>query len=67
MHLPRLLNITMPVFNRPELTHAALESIRTMRSPVPYVVTVVDNGSDAETVDMLLRMKSASARRSRPA
>ena len=58
MHLPRLLNITMPVFNRPELTRAALESIRSMRSPVPYVVTVVDNGSDAETVGMLLRLKA---------
>ena len=58
MWQPALINITIPVFNRPELTRVTIESIRNTRTSIPYVVTVVDNGSDRETVDILLRLKA---------
>ena len=55
---PRLLNITIPVYNRPELTEKTIECVRRTRSPFPYVLTVVDNGSERETVNLLLRLKA---------
>ncbi|MDR2162013.1 MAG: glycosyltransferase [Desulfovibrio sp.] len=55
---PRLLNITIPVYNRPELTEKTVEGVRGTRFPFPHVLTVVDNGSGRETVDLLLRLKA---------
>lgn len=51
-----LLNITVPVFNRPELTHQTLIAAR-KNTPVPHCLTVVDNGSNKETQDILIAMK----------
>ena len=58
MWQPALINITIPVFNRPERTLATIEGIRKTDTSIPYVVTVVDNGSGRETVDVLLRLKA---------
>jgi len=52
-----MLNITMPVFNRYELTQAALLALRKCSQDVPFTVTVVDNGSDANLVDKLIEFK----------
>lgn len=51
-----ILNITVPVFNRPELTHQTLLAAR-RNTPVPHVLTAVDNGSDSETRDLLAAMR----------
>ena len=51
-----LFNITVPVFNRPELTKQTLEAVR-KNTLVPYSLTVVDNGSDRETQKILVEMK----------
>lgn len=51
-----LLNITIPVFNRPELTRRTIEAVR-HNTRHPHALTVVDNGSDAETQDLLREMK----------
>ncbi len=51
-----LINITMPVFNRPELTRQAIEAVR-KNTLQKHILTVVDNGSESETQNMLLSMK----------
>ncbi len=58
MPTPPLLNITVPVFNRPALTLQTLEAVRRSTS-VPYVLTVVDNGSDEDTRNLLIAMRDA--------
>ena len=52
-----MLNITMPVFNRYELTQTALLALRKCSQEVPFTVTVVDNGSDADLVGKLIEFK----------
>ncbi|MCL1939424.1 MAG: glycosyltransferase [Desulfovibrionaceae bacterium] len=52
-----VLNITMPVFNRYELTQAALLALRKCSQDIPFTVTVVDNGSDADLVKKLIEFK----------
>lgn len=47
------LNITMPVFNRPELTALTITSLRKCTDAVPFILTVVDNGSDQTLVTWL--------------
>lgn len=51
-----LLNITVPVFNRPELTRRTLLAARA-HTAAPHVLTAVDNGSEPETRDLLRGMK----------
>ncbi|UZP69112.1 glycosyltransferase [Desulfovibrio mangrovi] len=51
-----ILNITIPVFNRPELTRRTIEAVR-KNTKHPYTLTAVDNGSEAETQDLLREMK----------
>ncbi|MDL2313942.1 glycosyltransferase [Desulfovibrio sp. OttesenSCG-928-C14] len=52
-----VLNITMPVYNRLHFTQASLLALRKTRSAIPFSVTVVDNGSDADLVDKLREFK----------
>jgi glycosyltransferase involved in cell wall biosynthesis len=47
----------MPVFNRYELTQAALLALRKCSRDIPFTVTVVDNGSDADLVKKLIEFK----------
>ncbi len=54
--MPNLLNITIPVFNRPELTLRTIEAVR-KTTKYPYTLTAVDNGSDPETRDMLVQLR----------
>lgn len=54
-----VLNITMPVFNRLEMTQRALSALHQCSRRVPFTVTVVDNGSDKELVDRLVKFKQA--------
>lgn len=56
METTPVLNITIPVFNRPELTQKTLRAAR-KNTPVSHCLTVVDNGSDAKTRNMLIAMK----------
>lgn len=56
MNKTPLLNITVPVFNRPELTRQTLLAAR-KNTPVDHCITVVDNGSDLETKEILVEMK----------
>ncbi|MFW5735171.1 MAG: glycosyltransferase [Oceanidesulfovibrio sp.] len=53
-----LINISIPVFNRPELTVQTIRSVKNTTS-LPHIVTVVDNGSDEETQSALLELKKA--------
>lgn len=48
----------MPVFNRPELTETSILSFKKNTS-LPHTLTVVDNGSDADTKSMLVSLKRA--------
>ncbi|MCR4667087.1 MAG: glycosyltransferase [Desulfovibrio sp.] len=41
-----ILNITIPVFNRYDLTQYTLIAVHKLNNKIPFVVTVVDNGSD---------------------
>ncbi|SDF53975.1 glycosyltransferase [Desulfovibrio legallii] len=48
-------NITMPVYNRPEMTLKNILNLRgKTRTSIPYVLTVVDNGSEPELRRRLL-------------
>ncbi len=51
-----LLNITMPVFNRPVLTELSILTLRA-KTQGNFALTVVDNGSDEETQKLLLFLK----------
>lgn len=54
-----LLNITMPVFNRFDLTQLAIISLRKSNGAIPFTLTVVDNGSEKRLVDRLVEFKNA--------
>ena len=60
MPATRVVNITMPVFNRPELTLRTIESVARLTDH-PLVLTVVDNGSDADLAARLLELHAAGA------
>jgi GT2 family glycosyltransferase len=51
-----LTNITVPVFNRYDETLATLDALRAKTRP-PFILTVVDNGSEADLRKELLRLK----------
>jgi len=55
-----LTNITVPVFNRREETLATLAALRE-RTQSPFILTVVDNGSEAELRNDLLRLHKEGA------
>ncbi|MDR2891878.1 MAG: glycosyltransferase [Deltaproteobacteria bacterium] len=55
--MPVALNITMPVFNRLETTQRALLALRRTSREIPFSLTVVDNGSDADLVGKLREFK----------
>jgi GT2 family glycosyltransferase len=50
-----LTNVTDPVFNRYEETLETLDAIRT-RTQSPFILTVVDNGSEEDLRRELLRL-----------
>lgn len=54
-----LLNITIPVFNRPRLTQEAILSLHKLDRGVPFVVTVVDNGSEPALRARLVEFREA--------
>lgn len=54
-----LLNITVPVFNRFELTQKTLLALRKTKPFIPYVITVVDNGSEARLRERLVAFREA--------
>lgn len=54
-----LLNITMPVFNRFDLTQLAILSLRKSSGAIPFILTVVDNGSEKRLVDRLVEFKDS--------
>lgn len=54
---PIMLNITMPVFNRFELTQLSLLALRKCSRKIPFAITVVDNGSDESLVRRLIEFK----------
>jgi len=51
-----MINITVPVYNRPSILLKTLPSIK-CNTNIPHVLTVVDNGSDNETKRVLLELK----------
>ena len=51
-----LTNITVPVFNRYDETLTTLVALRA-RTQSPFILTVVDNGSEAELRKELLRLR----------
>ena len=59
MAQPPAVNITMPVFNRPELTDLAIRSLRKGAGSIPFTLTVVDNGSEAPLVAWLREQHKA--------
>ena len=54
-----LLNITIPVFNRFHLTQKTILALRKTTPSLPFVVTVVDNGSEASLRQRLVEFKEA--------
>lgn len=52
-----IVNVTMPVFNRYEVTQAAILALRKTAQEIPFCLTVVDNGSDAPLVRRLIDFK----------
>ena len=56
---PIMLNITMPVFNRFELTQMSLLALRKCSRKIPFAITVVDNGSDESLVKRLIEFRKA--------
>lgn len=52
-----VLNITMPVYNRYELTQKSLLALRKCSQRIPFTITVVDNGSDSALVEKLIEFK----------
>ncbi|MBQ7618378.1 MAG: glycosyltransferase, partial [Desulfovibrio sp.] len=55
-----LLNIVMPVYNRLQLTQKSLLHLKKAKlanSAVPFVITVVDNGSDEPLREKLIFLK----------
>jgi len=52
---PQITNITVPVYNRPELVARTLPGVK-RHTDAPHLLCVVDNGSGPETRDLLLRL-----------
>ena len=52
-----VVNITMPVFNRYELTQLSIISLNKMNRSIPFSINVVDNGSEKQLRDRLIRFK----------
>lgn len=52
-----LCNVTIPVFNRPCATQKTILALRKTSREIPFVITVVDNGSDADLVRKLIQFK----------
>ena len=52
-----LVNITIPVFNRFQLTQKTILALHKSTREIPFVVTVVDNGSDAALRNRLVEFK----------
>jgi GT2 family glycosyltransferase len=48
-----VVNITIPVFNRFDLTQKTILALRKSGSSIPFSITVVDNGSNAALVQRL--------------
>ena len=53
-----VINITIPVFNRLEKTQLTLLALRKTSQRIPFSVTVVNNGSDAELSERLVQFKN---------
>ena len=53
-----ILNITIPVFNRYHLTQKTLLALRKTAPGIPFVVTVVDNGSAPDLRERLVNLRS---------
>ena len=53
-----VINITIPVFNRLEKTQLTLLALRKSSQRIPFSVTVVNNGSDAELSKLLVQFAS---------
>ncbi|SHN61164.1 glycosyltransferase family 2 protein [Desulfovibrio litoralis] len=53
MPLP-VVNITIPVFNRFHLTQKTILSLRRCSQRIPFVITVVDNGSEPDLAQRLV-------------
>lgn len=54
---PIILNVTMPVFNRYAITQLTLTALRRSHQHIPFVITVVDNGSEPDLVRKLVEFK----------
>ncbi|WP_297670232.1 glycosyltransferase [uncultured Desulfovibrio sp.] len=55
-----ILNITIPVYNRYKLTLETILSLRKVKNTIPFVITVVDNGSEAPLRNKLIELKEAN-------
>ena len=53
------INITIPVFNRLEKTQQTILALRKTHQTIPFVITVVNNGSEPELSSRLLEFKKA--------
>ena len=49
-----ILNVTVPVYNRFHLTQKTLLALKKQKRTIPFIVTVVDNGSEKELQDRLV-------------
>ena len=56
--MPPVLNITIPVFNRLEKTQLTILALRKTSQKIPFVITVVNNGSDPELSQRLMNFKN---------
>lgn len=54
-----LVNITIPVFNRFELTQKTILALHKTTKILPFVVTVVDNGSEQKLRNRLIEFKKS--------
>ena len=52
-----VVNITIPVFNRYELTQLTIIHLNKMDRSIPFVITVVDNGSEERLRNKLIEFK----------
>ncbi|MCR4666350.1 MAG: glycosyltransferase [Desulfovibrio sp.] len=52
-----ILNITIPVFNRYYLTQKTIIALNKVNKKIPFVITVVDNGSDHDLREKLKEFK----------
>ncbi len=55
-----IINVTIPVYNRYKLTLETILSLRKVNKTVPFVITVVDNGSDNELKNKLIQLAEAN-------